>query len=46
MKKLKPDFKTISDFRKDNVDSIKPVFKEFIFLCKSLRPISGWSSSA
>ena len=36
MKKLKPDFKTISDFRKDNVHSIKPVFKEFIFLCKSL----------
>ena len=36
MKKLKPDFKTISDFRKDNVDSIKPVFKEFVYLCKSL----------
>lgn len=27
MKKLAPDFKTISDFRKDNIDSIKPVFK-------------------
>jgi transposase len=36
MKKLKPDFKTISDFRKDNVYCIKPVFKEFICLCKSL----------
>ena len=36
MRKLKPDFKTIADFRKDNVDSIKPVFKEFIYLCKSL----------
>ena len=36
MKKLTPDFKTISDFRKNNVDSIKPVFKEFVFLCKSL----------
>ncbi len=36
MRKLKPDFKTISDFRRDNVDCVKPVFKEFIFLCKSL----------
>ena len=36
MKKLVPDFKTIADFRKDNVDCIKPVFKEFVYLCKSL----------
>lgn len=36
MRKLKPDFKTIADFRKDNIDSIKPVFKEFVYLCKSL----------
>jgi transposase len=36
MKKLTPDFKTISDFRKNNVDCIKPVFKEFVYLCKSL----------
>jgi len=36
MKKLTPDFKTIADFRKNNVDSIKPVFKEFVYLCKSL----------
>lgn len=36
MKKLAPDFKTIADFRKDNVDSIKPVFKEFVYLCRSL----------
>ena len=36
MKKLAPDFKTISDFRKDNVDCIKPVFKEFVYLCRSL----------
>jgi transposase len=35
-KKLSPDFKTIADFRKDNVDCIKPVFKEFVYLCKSL----------
>lgn len=31
---LSPDFKTIADFRKDNVDSIKKVFKEFITICR------------
>jgi transposase len=36
MKKLAPDFKTIADFRKDNVYCIKPVFKEFVYLCRSL----------
>ena len=36
MKKLAPDFKTIADFRKDNVDCIKGVFKEFVKLCMSL----------
>lgn len=36
MKKLTPDFKTIADFRKGNVDCIKPVFKEFVYLCRSL----------
>ena len=36
MKKLAPDFKTIADFRKNNVDCIKPVFKEFVYLCRSL----------
>lgn len=36
MKKLAPDFKTIADFRKDNVDCIKKVFEEFVFLCKAL----------
>ena len=36
MKKLVPDFKTIADFRKDNVDCIKGVFKEFVYLCRSL----------
>ena len=28
--------KTIADFRKDNVDCIKRVFKEFVYLCRSL----------
>lgn len=36
MKKLAPDFKTIADFRKDNVDCIKGIFKEFINLCIGL----------
>ena len=36
MKKLAPDFKTIADFRKENIDCIKPIFKEFVYLCKSL----------
>ena len=36
MRKLTPDFKTIADFRKENIDCIKPVFKEFVYLCRSL----------
>ena len=36
MKKLAPDFKTIADFRKDNVNSIKGIFHEFINLCIGL----------
>ena len=36
MKKLTPDHKTVADFRKDNVDCIKGVFKEFVYLCRSL----------
>jgi transposase len=36
IKKPAPDFKTISDFRKDNVDCIKGVFQEFVYLCRSL----------
>jgi transposase len=35
-KKLAPDFKTIADFRKDNVDCVKGVFKEFVKLCMGL----------
>lgn len=36
MKMLSPDFKTVVDFRKHNIERIKPVFKEFVYLCKSL----------
>jgi transposase len=36
MRKLAPDFKTIADFRKDNIDCVKGVFREFVKLCMSL----------
>lgn len=36
MRKLKPDFKTIADFRKDNRKALKKVFREFVLLCKSM----------
>lgn len=36
MKKLTPDFKTIADFRKNNTEAIKKVFKEFVIICKNL----------
>ena len=32
---LTPDFKTISDFRKDNRTALKKVYREFVFICKS-----------
>ena len=36
LKKLTPDFRTISDFRKDNPKAIKNTFKEFGKLCLKL----------
>jgi transposase len=36
MKKLAPDFKTIADFRRDNVECVKGVFKEFVKVCMGL----------
>ncbi len=41
LKKLTPDFKTIADFRKDNREAIKKVFKEFVMLCKKLDLFGG-----
>ena len=32
--KLTPDFKTISDFRKDNIDTVKSLFRKFNFFLK------------
>jgi len=34
MRKLHPDFKTIADFRKENKEQLKGIFKEFNLLCK------------
>lgn len=36
MRKLRPDFKTIADFRKDNKQALKKVCREFTLLCKTL----------
>ena len=33
LRKLKPDFKTIADFRKDNKKALKAVFRDFTKLC-------------
>jgi len=33
---VKPDFKTIADFRKDNRAAFKPLFKQFNLLCRKL----------
>jgi len=43
MRKLRPDFKTITDFRKDNRKAFKGVFRQFVLLCKGLsgRRVSG-----
>ena len=38
--KLTPDFRTISDFRKDNKDAIKKIFKEFNRFCFNLQLFS------
>ncbi|HVG43439.1 MAG TPA: transposase, partial [Longimicrobium sp.] len=36
MRRLRPDHKTIADFRKVNVDALKRVCREFTVLCKEL----------
>ena len=41
MGKLKPDFKTIADFRKDNAQGIKKVCREFTLWCKRLELFGG-----
>jgi transposase len=41
MRKLGPDFKTITDFRKDNRQVFKGVFRQFVLLCKGLGLVGG-----
>src|SRR5215468_8587251 len=41
LKKLTPDFKTIADFRKDNLLPIQKVCREFTLLCKALDLFDG-----
>src|SRR5215467_8679218 len=41
LKKLRPDFKTIADFRKDNRKAFKGVFRQFTFLCKAMGLLGG-----
>src|SRR5713101_4516458 len=38
---LTPDFKTIADFRKDNRGAFKPVFRQFVLLCRKLELFDG-----
>ena len=33
---LKPDIKTIADFRRDNRRAFRPIFREFVLLCRQL----------
>jgi transposase len=41
MRKLRPDFKTITDFRKDNRQAFKGVFRQFVMMCKGLGLLGG-----
>ena len=41
MRKLRPDFKTIADFRKDNPKALKKVCREFTLWCKRLELFGG-----
>src|SRR3954465_5447267 len=36
LRQLKPDFKTIADFRRDNRNAFRPVFRQFVLLCRQL----------
>jgi transposase len=41
VRELKPDFKTIADFRKDNAEAFKAVVREFTRLCRGLKLFGG-----
>jgi transposase len=39
--KLRPDFKTIADFRRNNLEALKQVCREFTLLCRKLELFGG-----
>jgi len=41
IKRVTPDFKTIADFRKDNIDCTKKVFREFVYHSMELGLVGG-----
>jgi transposase len=41
LRKLRPDFKTIADFRRDNAAGIKAVGRQFTLLCRKLELFGG-----
>ena len=41
MRKLRPDFKTIADFRKDNRKAFRGVFRQFVLLCQGMELLGG-----
>ena len=36
LRRLKPDFKTIADFRRDNRAAFRSIFRQFVLLCRRL----------
>jgi hypothetical protein len=36
LRHLKPDLKTIADFRRDNRNAFRPIFRQFVLLCTQL----------
>lgn len=41
LRKLRPDFKTIADFRKEHPSAFKAIFREFTLLCRTLNLFSA-----
>ena len=36
LERLKPDFKTIADFRRDNAEGIKQACSHFVTICREM----------
>src|SRR3974390_3263250 len=41
LRHLKPDFKTIADFRRDNRNAFRQVFRQFVLLCREVLAVDG-----